>query len=343
MSQRISPAISDSAPDLRIAFVLQPEFTLLAFSSFVDVLRHAADEADHSRQILCKWWLLGAGEETITASCGVGVRPDLPLAQASLAELDYVVVVGGLLSGGRLIDKAVYPFLHAAREAGVGIAALCTGFFHLARAGLLDGRRCCVPWMYEQHLAAEHPAVIAVPGPAYVEDDGIFTTLGGIAPLQLALDLVERHCGGRRFNKCVDRLCINSTFAPHRALSEMDDAFKVSGNRYLERAAEIMRSSASSSMGIAALARETGVSDRQLRTIFRRHTGKSPAQFWRDMRLHEAKWRLANGSQSITQIAYAMGFADSGHFSRSFRSRFGVTPHAYRRLRLNADLARPDE
>jgi len=40
-------------PDLRVGFILAPKFTLIAFASFIDCLRHAADEADRSRQI-CK-------------------------------------------------------------------------------------------------------------------------------------------------------------------------------------------------------------------------------------------------------------------------------------------------
>lgn len=67
-----------SVPDLRIAFILQPEFTLLSFSGFVDVIRHAADEADDSRQILCAWKVLGNPDIDIRASCGVGIRPNTP-------------------------------------------------------------------------------------------------------------------------------------------------------------------------------------------------------------------------------------------------------------------------
>ena len=38
---------------LSIGFILQPDFTLVAFSSFVDALRLAADEADRSRKVRC--------------------------------------------------------------------------------------------------------------------------------------------------------------------------------------------------------------------------------------------------------------------------------------------------
>jgi len=42
--------------------------------------------------------------------------------------------------------------------------------------------------------------------------------------------------------------------------------------------------------------------------------------------------------ESITQIAYRWGFKDSAHFSRSFRSRYGMSPREYRKellLKIN--------
>jgi hypothetical protein len=135
-------------PQLRVAFLLQPRFTLLAYSSFVDVLRHAADEADQSRQILCTWHVLGDPATPLPASCGVEIRAQVPIESMPLQDLDYVVIVGGLLSSASEIDPAAYAFLRRARREGVGLVALCTGFLHLARADLLDGRRVAIPWMY---------------------------------------------------------------------------------------------------------------------------------------------------------------------------------------------------
>jgi transcriptional regulator GlxA family with amidase domain len=40
---------------LSVGFILAHNFTLSAFSLFVDQLRLASDEGDGSRQILCRW------------------------------------------------------------------------------------------------------------------------------------------------------------------------------------------------------------------------------------------------------------------------------------------------
>ena len=33
----------------------------------------------------------------------------------------------------------------------------------------------------------------------------------------------------------------------------------------------------------------------------------------------------------VTDIAYAVGFKDASHFTRAFKSRYGVSPREYRR------------
>ncbi|MDE0388645.1 MAG: hypothetical protein OXI75_08100 [Rhodospirillales bacterium] len=47
------PLPPDIEPDMRVGFVLSPRFTLTPFAAFIDCLRHAADEADFSRQVYC--------------------------------------------------------------------------------------------------------------------------------------------------------------------------------------------------------------------------------------------------------------------------------------------------
>lgn len=110
----------------------------------MDVLRCAADESDHSRQILCKWWFVRNPETAIKLSSAPEIRQEIPYDGLDLAKLNYVVVVGGLLRDANKIYPQAYQFLNTAHKAGVSVVAICAGFLHLARAGLLAGKRCAV-------------------------------------------------------------------------------------------------------------------------------------------------------------------------------------------------------
>src|SRR5258705_11522108 len=87
----------DGVPKERIRFgiVLLPNFTLTAFSGFVDLLRLSADEGDFSKPVRCSWSVLGETLAPGRASCGIQITPWETFDNAQ--PFDYVVVVGGPL------------------------------------------------------------------------------------------------------------------------------------------------------------------------------------------------------------------------------------------------------
>ena len=54
-------------------FLLAPRFTLLPFAGLIDILRHAADVADRSRQVYCKSWIITGDDQLAVSSCGANV------------------------------------------------------------------------------------------------------------------------------------------------------------------------------------------------------------------------------------------------------------------------------
>jgi transcriptional regulator GlxA family with amidase domain len=77
------------------------------------------------------------------------------------------------------------------------------------------------------------------------------------------------------------------------------------------------------------LARESGISRRQLNRKLRALTGQSVREFIRIMRLKRAAQLLQQQSGTVTEIAYEVGFNNIGHFAKIFREQFGVSPSEY--------------
>ena len=47
-----------SMKGLSVGFILAPNFTLIALSGFLAVLRQASDVGDKSRQVMCRWTIM---------------------------------------------------------------------------------------------------------------------------------------------------------------------------------------------------------------------------------------------------------------------------------------------
>ncbi|WP_246021780.1 helix-turn-helix domain-containing protein [Alteraurantiacibacter aquimixticola] len=81
------------------------------------------------------------------------------------------------------------------------------------------------------------------------------------------------------------------------------------------------------------VAREQRISRRRLDQIMQEHVGEAISAHIRSRRLESAAKDLRNPQrvdQSIAQIAFANGFEDAAHFSRSFKRRYLVTPGQWR-------------
>lgn len=81
-----------------------------------------------------------------------------------------------------------------------------------------------------------------------------------------------------------------------------------------------------------ALAQELGISSRQLYRLFEA-SGDSVCRYILRERLLKAAQDLRNPAyshRSITDIGTRWGFADSAHFSKTFKKQLGVTPRSYR-------------
>jgi AraC-like DNA-binding protein len=95
-------------------------------------------------------------------------------------------------------------------------------------------------------------------------------------------------------------------------------------------------------LSLAEIARKNGISLRYLHQLFRL-TDMSASEWVRLRRLQQCYDLLTSpgrAAQSITEIAYSMGFSSSSHFSNLFRAQFGVRPSDVRGARAEASGSR---
>ncbi|MFL9923963.1 helix-turn-helix domain-containing protein [Herbaspirillum lusitanum] len=93
-------------------------------------------------------------------------------------------------------------------------------------------------------------------------------------------------------------------------------------------------------LDLRKIADEQNASPRYIQKLFE-EANLSFGQYVRQRRLTQCRADLASTAHrnlSILNICFRWGFNDAAHFSRSFRSEFGVTPREFRRAQLGVDL-----
>lgn len=315
---------------LRVGFVLANNFTLSALSNFIDVLRLAADDGDNSRPLRCQWHIMSQGDQPIRSSSGVTVQPTSPFLPAS--ELDYVVVVGGLLQRGPQIDDRTSRYLVDIAEKDIDVVGVCTGSFILWRLGLMRQRKCCISWYHYRDFLEEFGDTVPVADQLYVVDGRRITCSGGQNVAHVAALLVERHVGVSSAQKALHILQIDRMRPGSAAQSAPPTAMHTENDR-ISRALLVMEQNLASPISVAKVAAVVNVSTRQLERLFKDAMDCSPQIAYLHLRLRHARWMLRS-DLSLAEIAAETGFSDGSHLSKAFKALYGVNPSEERRRQM---------
>lgn len=117
---------------------------------------------------------------------------------------------------------------------------------------------------------------------------------------------------------------IEATLARQRTLGSITQ-------RLVRRAMVYIHTHYAESPSREDIAQQVGISADYLTDCFRQELGVTPMVYLNRYRIHQACELLETSDLTITQIAFAVGFSASPHFTRTFQREIGVTPRAYRR------------
>ncbi len=307
----------------RFVFTLLDNFTMLCFACAVESLRIANRTAGRK---LYDWIVIGEGGEV--ARCSNGTEFKL---HADLIELDRDDTV--MLCGGIDVQKAttrkILNWLRRESRRGTIIAGLCTAGYSLAKAGLLDGKKATIHWENQDSFAEEFEEVNLTKS-IFVVDGNRMTTAGGTASIDLMLKIIADGHGEDLANAVADTL-IYSSIRTDQDTQRLSIPTRI-GVRHpkLSRVIQMMEQNIEEPISPATLARQVGMSTRQLERLFRRYLNRSPKRYYMELRLQKARNLLMQTDMSVINVALACGFASPSHFSKCYRSHYDTTPYRER-------------
>ncbi len=310
-----------------VAFLLVPDFSMLAFTSAIEPLRIANRVSGRE---LYRWIVLSPDGDPVRASNRVAIQVDMPMQrlQIDTAPPPTVILCSGL-GAERYADREVLAWLRRVDRHGAQVGALCTGAHILARAGLLTDHRCTIHWENLPGFIEAFPD-IDVAGNLFEFDRNRFTCSGGTSALDMMLYRISTQHGERLATKVSEQCMLDRIRGP-RDRQRMPIRVRVGVHHpKLITAIELMEANIEEPLSQEMLARYIGLSRRQLERLFRKHLGRTPAQYYLELRLERARHLLYQTDMPIMNIACACGFVSASHFSTCYRQMYGRTPRAER-------------
>ncbi|MDV5860511.1 GlxA family transcriptional regulator [Pseudomonas mendocina] len=221
-------------------------------------------------------------------------------------------------------------WLREQHAAGVLLASVCAGAFALAEAGLLDGRTVTTHWALAAQMAARFPQVQVQPERMVIDDGDLITAGGLMAWTDLGLALVTRLLGPTIAAETARFLVVDlnresqrhfSSFAP---ILDHGDVAVLGVQRWLQ-------AEGGAEASLTDMATRAGLGERTFLRRFRAATGLKPTEYCQQLRVSKARELLEFSRQSIEQVAWQVGYADSGAFRKVFTRLVGLSPGDYRR------------
>lgn len=144
---------------------------------------------------------------------------------------------------------------------------------------------------------------------------------------------IEAGCpGGRLFRESLGTALAARLLQRHNIHSlPMRDSKSGMSSIKLKQLVTHIEDNLESDLSLAEIARVAGLSVSHLKTLFRQSTGVPVHQYVLRRRVERAKELLQVDELSITQIAFATGFAHQSHLARHMRKILGTTPAAIRK------------
>ena len=245
------------------------------------------------------------------------------------------LVVGG---GANPIPSTpgLIAFMRDAPKRYRRIAAVCTGAFVLAEAGLLNGRRATTHWLHARDMQRQFPDVKMDEDRIFINDGPIWTSAGMTAGIDLGLALIENDLGAELAKSVARKLVMyhrrgggQSQFSTLLELSPKSDR--------IQTALAYARENLHKPLTVPELAEAAHLSPRQFSRAFHAETGQSPAKAIENLRVEAARNLMEQSRHPIDTVARQTGFSDRDHMRRAFLRAFGQPPQVLRRhARLEA-------
>jgi len=310
-----------------VYFLLLPNVTLVDFAAMVEPLRIV-----HDSQPSFRIHFISTSREILSsANVLLGNLEPLPDHLPDGA----IVVIPGTPSSAKDYSSAeaehAAMWLRKAIQSNHWICTVCSGIFLVAKAGMLDGRRCTTHFSLLERLRKLCPTADVLENKVFVRDKNLFSCAGAMAGFDLALHMVSELFDARTSVEVANNLVL------YVRRTENDDAkspwleHRTHLHPVVHAAQNLIEKNLQHPWTVETIAEEVHTSARNLSRLFKLHAGISPSMYIAKLRAAAAADYLRNTDMSLEKIASAVGFSSPEHMRRTCRRTGAGVPSEVRR------------
>lgn len=302
--------------------------------SGIEMVRHLFNEANDylvtlGREQLFRVKLTGATRHVSLNDGLFSVRMDATIDESGPVDLIIIPALYMDVETHLSQNEALIGWVAEQYARGAEVASLCVGAFLLAKTGLLDGRQCTTHWKAAHHFKRMFPGIALVKEKIITDEQGIYSSGGGLSMLNLMIYLVEKHAGREVAIYCAKFFQVDierSTQTPFIIFQGQ----KEHSDEQIKKAQTYIESNFAGRISVDQLAEMLALGRRSLERRFKKATSNTLNEYIQRVKIEAAKKHLESGERKINDIMSEVGYSDTKAFRSSFKSITGLLPAQYR-------------
>ncbi|MEN9867789.1 MAG: hypothetical protein RL748_3379 [Pseudomonadota bacterium] len=309
-----------------IAFVLFHQTKLIDVAGPVQVFNDARLPCGERAYRLLLVSEQGGSVETDTGFA----MATLPLQACRASAPDTLIVSGGDSAILAAQSTTLLTFLEEMAGQCRRLGSVCLGAFILARGGHLNGRRATTHWENCAQLQREFSQIDVREDAIFEEDNGVWTSAGVTAGIDMALAMVEQDLGRKEALRLAQSLVlyVRRAGGQRQFSAALTRQMQSKSGDFDDLVAKIL-ANLSSDLSVPRLAAMARMSERSFARKFAAMMGVSPARFVEDLRVDAACEVLQRGEAHLSELPFLFGFGNTERMRRAFHRKKGIAPSEY--------------
>lgn len=257
------------------------------------------------------------------------IVPDCDISDIQKTDLIIIPAMHGEMQEIIEANTKFLPWIKKQYNQGAEVASLCIAAFLLAETGLLDGKQCATHWGTANQFRKLYPNVNLVHERIITHEDGIYTSGGAYAFLNLLVYLVEKYAGremaimtAKAFMIDIDRSSQSPFIMFQGQREHIDDP--------ILKAQDFIEGNYNTKFTVEQLADKVALGRRSFERRFKKATNNTVAEYIQRVKIEAAKKGFETSRKNIYEIMYDVGYSDTKAFRLTFKKITGLTPVEYR-------------